>query len=208
ECGAAGRRIARAYHQHGAAAVLLESLGRPCNGDERAVAQLPDAACRIASDPFAKRTVVRRARIGIGRKPFAQRKEVATGFDHGKPTVFTADGGGAADQQPALWARGGWAPTPTRTQPMTRSGVLRRQSTTSPAVHRSSGPVPNAAIRPTAPGKLVTQSATEIIHSMPCPIRRQHKPSKPSGMLIRPRIPAGMTQTDTTGIAIRFASTP
>jgi hypothetical protein len=58
--------------------------------------RLPDAARRIASDPFAKRTVVRRARVGIGRKPFAQRKEVATGFDHGKATVFTADGGGAA----------------------------------------------------------------------------------------------------------------
>src|SRR5262245_12056003 len=45
---------------------------------------------------------------------------------------------------------------PISKAPMNRSGVLRRQSTTSPAVHRSSGPIPNAAIRPTAPGKLVT----------------------------------------------------
>ena len=35
-----------------------------------AVAQPPDAAYRIASDPFAKRTILGRARVGIGRKPF------------------------------------------------------------------------------------------------------------------------------------------
>ena len=91
---------------------------------------------------------------------------------------------------------------------MNRKGVLNKQSTASPAVHSSSGPVPNAAIRPSAPGKLVTHSATEIIQSMPCPINRHHRPSKPSGILIRPRIPAGMTQADTTGIATRFAITP
>src|SRR5262249_5172287 len=63
--GAAGRRIARAHPQPRAAAVLLERLARLCDGDERAVAQPPDAARRIASDPAAKRRVFRRARIGI-----------------------------------------------------------------------------------------------------------------------------------------------
>jgi hypothetical protein len=91
---------------------------------------------------------------------------------------------------------------------MSRNGVLNRQSTTSPAVHSSSGPAPNAATRPSAPGKLVTQSATEVIQSMPSPISRQHKPSRPNGMLIKPRIPIGMIQADTIGIAIRFATTP
>ena len=91
---------------------------------------------------------------------------------------------------------------------MNRNGVLSRQSTTSPAEQRSRGPVPKAATRPSAPGKLVTHCATEIIQSMPCPITRHQNPSSPSGMPITPRMPAGITHTDTTGIATRFAITP
>jgi len=64
---------------------------------------------------------------------------------------------------------------PTSSAPMNRSGVLNRQSTTSPAVLSSSGPAPNAATRPSAPGKLVTHSATKVIQSMPSPISLQHK---------------------------------
>jgi hypothetical protein len=61
---------------------------------------------------------------------------------------------------------------------------------------------------PSAPGKLVTQSATKVIHSMPPPISCQQNPSSPSGMATKPRIPTGMIQADTTGIAIRLAITP
>ena len=92
--------------------------------------------------------------------------------------------------------------------PMKRKGVRKRQSTMSPLVHRRSGPGPKAATRPSAPGKLVTQRSTRIIHSMPSPMSRQHQPSRPSGMLINPRIPTGMTHADTMGIASRFATTP
>ncbi len=56
---------------------------------------------------------------------------------------------------------------PISTTPIRRNGVLSRQSSTSPSVQTSSGPVPNAAIRPSDPGKLATQSAIAVIHSMP-----------------------------------------
>ena len=48
----------------------------------------------------------------------------------------------------------------------------------------AAGPTPNAAIRPTAPGRCATNSATAIIQSMPSPISRQNMPSKPNGMAI------------------------
>ncbi len=63
-------------------------------------------------------------------------------------------------------------------------------------------------MRPTAPGRLVTHSATAIIQSMPTPISYQQKPSNPNGIATRPRMPIGITQTDTTGIASRLAITP
>ena len=91
---------------------------------------------------------------------------------------------------------------------MQRNGVRKRQSTTSPAVHRSSGLESKAATRPSASGKLVTQLATRIIHSMPSPISHQHQLSRPRGMLNTPRIPMGMTQADTMGIASKLATTP
>ena len=72
----------------------------------------------------------------------------------------------------------------------------------------SNGPVPNAASRPSAPGKLVTHSETPIIHSMPCPMMRHHGASIPSGMVSSPAIPAGITQADTIGITARLAITP
>src|SRR5262249_22651700 len=96
ERGAAGRRIARAYHQHGAAAILLASLRRPCNGDEPAVAQLPHPDSRMASSTSAKRTVVGAAGRGTARKPFAQRKEAAPVFAHAMPPFSAGGGGGAA----------------------------------------------------------------------------------------------------------------
>ena len=97
---------------------------------------------------------------------------------------------------------------PIRIAPMRRSQVFNRHSTTRPAEQSSNGPVPNAAMRPTAPGRLVTQSATAIIQPMPSPISRQQWPSSPNGMATRPTMPAGITQIDTTGIASRLASTP
>jgi len=78
----------------------------------------------------------------------------------------------------------------------------------SPAVPSKSGPMPNAAMRPTAPGRLATHCATKIIQSMPSPMRCQNGASKPNGINTPPRIPAGMTTSDTTGMASRFASTP
>ena len=75
-------------------------------------------------------------------------------------------------------------------------------------MHSSSGPASNAATRPSAPGKLVTQSATEVIQSMPSPMSRQKNPSNPKGSANTPRMPMGMTQAETTGIANRFASKP
>jgi hypothetical protein len=75
-------------------------------------------------------------------------------------------------------------------------------------VPSSSGPTPNAAIRPTAPGRCATNSATAIIQSMPSPISRQNNPSKPNGRAISPSSPMGITQTDTIGMASRLAITP
>ena len=97
---------------------------------------------------------------------------------------------------------------PIKNAPTNRNGVLSRQSTTRPRLHSSSEPPPNAATRPNAPGKLETQAATAIIHSMPWPIIRQQKPSRPSGMVTMPRMPHGITQAETIGIASRFPTTP
>src|SRR5262249_51216125 len=56
---------------------------------------------RIASDPLTERRIFRRARISIGREPFAEGKDVAAGFDHGKLAVLTAqrDGGAVGRDQ-------------------------------------------------------------------------------------------------------------
>src|SRR5262249_50980424 len=103
-----------------------------------------DATCRVAPDPLPQRIVLRGARIGVGGKPFAERKDVVAGLDHGKPTIFAADGNGAAfrgNQHIRLGDRIiRMMATPTSSAPMNRSGVLNRQSTTSPAVLSSSGP--------------------------------------------------------------------
>ncbi len=77
-----------------------------------------------------------------------------------------------------------------------------------PAVAAINGPVPNAGMRPMAPGSAATHCVTTIIHSMPKPISRQNTPSKPNGMAAIPSSPAGITSADTTGIASRFATTP
>ncbi len=70
------------------------------------------------------------------------------------------------------------------------------------------GAVPNAAMRPIAPGNAATHFVTTIIQSMPSPISHQNTPSRPNGIASRPSMPAGITTADTTGIAARFASTP
>ena len=77
-----------------------------------------------------------------------------------------------------------------------------------PALPRRSGPVPKAVTRPTAPGRLATQTDTATIHSMPAPISRQKNPSKPNGNATTPAIPAGMIQNDTIGMVRRLVSTP
>ena len=58
-----------------------------------------------------------------------------------------------------------------------------------------SGPVPNAAMRPMAPGSAATHCATAIIQSMPNSMIRQNTPSKPNGIATRPSIPAGITSS-------------
>ena len=94
------------------------------------------------------------------------------------------------------------------TAPLQRSGERNRQSTTRPTLHNSSGPVPNAVMRPTAPGRPATNNATQIIQSMPSPISFHSGASNPNGSASSASSPAGITQADTIGIAIRFASTP
>ena len=75
-------------------------------------------------------------------------------------------------------------------------------------MHSSSGPVPNAVMRPTAPGRPATNCATQTIQSMPRPISRHSGASKPNGIATSASRPAGITQAETIGIASRFASTP
>ena len=93
--------------------------------------------------------------------------------------------------------------------PLQRSGVRSRHSTTSPAVPSSSGPVPNAAMRPTAPGRLVDPQRdrdhpVDAVAHQPPEQRRRSRTACAS----TPRMPAGITQAETTGMASRLASTP
>ena len=84
----------------------------------------------------------------IASRPSAPRTASAAPSDD-----TSTSGSGVADRPQA-------AATTISTPPHQRSGVFSRQSTTSPAVTSSSGPAPNAAIRPTAPGSCATNSAT------------------------------------------------
>jgi hypothetical protein len=77
-----------------------------------------------------------------------------------------------------------------------------------PMLAAISGPIPNAAMRPMAPGRPATHCVTAIIQSMPTPMSHQNMPSNPNGIAARPSSPAGITTADTTGIAARLASTP
>ncbi len=77
-----------------------------------------------------------------------------------------------------------------------------------PKLAAISGPMPNAGMRPIAPGRFATHRETTIIQSIPIPISHQKKPSQPNGIARSPRMPAGITSAETTGIAPRLASTP
>ena len=57
---------------------------------------LPMQPASIAADAGRERSVLGRARIGVGREPFAQRKAVAARLDHGEPAIGAAHGKGAA----------------------------------------------------------------------------------------------------------------
>jgi hypothetical protein len=92
--------------------------------------------------------------------------------------------------------------------PLKRRGVRNRQSSSKPALLSKTGPTPKAWMRPTAPGKCATHSTTSMIQPMPSPISRQNTASNPSGKVSTPRMPTGMTQTETTSIARTLASTP
>jgi hypothetical protein len=98
--------------------------------------------------------------------------------------------------------------TTTSKSPLHRSLERSKQIRHRPAVAANSAPMPNAGMRPTAPGRLATQSATTSIHSIPCPIACQSGPSKPNGMAARASKPAGITHTETIGIASKLAMTP
>ena len=92
--------------------------------------------------------------------------------------------------------------------PLQRSGVLSRHSSRMPSVASSSGVMPNATMRPTAPGHDATHCATAVIQSMPRPMACQNTPSRPNGRASSPPRPAGMTHSEMTGIASRLATTP
>ena len=95
------------------------------------------------------------------------------------------------------------SPAPTH-----RNGVRNRPSAMIPALIRASGPVPKDAIWPMAPGSAATHCDTATIQPMPTSISRQNMPSNPNGIASNPSSPAGITSTETTGIAARLASTP
>jgi hypothetical protein len=63
-------------------------------------------------------------------------------------------------------------------------------------------------MRPTAPGKPATHSATLTIQSMPMPIPCQSTLSNPNGRTTSANSPHGITQAETIGMANRLASTP
>jgi hypothetical protein len=116
------------------------------------------------------------------------------------PGATSTSGRGVAAARPS-------APSTNATPPR-RKGERSRQNNNRPAVAISSGATPKAATRPTAPGRLATHSATVIIHSMPRPISRHATSSKPNGSASSATSPIGITHTDTSGIASRFAMTP
>ena len=63
-------------------------------------------------------------------------------------------------------------------------------------------------MRPTAPGRPATNCATQIIQSIPSPISRHSGPSRPNGIARMASNPAGITRTETIGIASTLAMTP
>ncbi len=98
--------------------------------------------------------------------------------------------------------------TSSKAAPDQRSGVRSSPNRMIAALAVISGPIPNAAMRPTAPGSAATHCVTTIIQSMPAPMIAQNMPSKPNGIATSPSRPAGITTADTTGIAARLASRP
>ena len=72
--------------------------------------------------------------------------------------------------------------TASTSAPDQRSGVRNSPIRTRPQLAAIKGPVPNAAMRPIAPGRRATHSVTTIIQSMPIPISHQKKPSRPKGI--------------------------
>ena len=152
---------------------------------------------------------VRASRVGC--EPFAHRKRVAAGTHHGKAPVAGPHGDArpvGRDQHIGLrrTASAQIMRTPISSAPTKRSGALAA-GTARPgrACKGAAGRCQTPRMRPTAPGNVVTQRATAIIQSIPRPIIRQQKPSRPSGMASTPTMPHGMTQADTTGMASKVA---
>ena len=196
-----------------AAAIVLEGIGLDRIGDEAAVGELADAAGRVAGNSPPETAIVGIAAVGIGGEPVLDREVVAAHMQHGEPPVGRR-----------VTPRSGRRPTPTdraaasspptglrqpqRSAPLKRNGVRNRHSSSRPALPNNSGPVPKVWMRPTAPGSCATHSTTAMIQSMPSPISRQNTASNPSGKVSTPRMPIGMIQAETTGMARRLASTP
>ena len=212
--GAVRRRLARARDHGGAAAILLEGLERARQRDKRPSASRPMQPAASQRMPSPRARVGVRARIGIGGEPLPRREGVAAGADDGEPAVGAAHREASpvgGDQHVRL--RRARPPTALAMREQRHAGEPQRRSAAGRArparrCRAAAARSPNAAMRPTAPGRLATQSATAIIQSMPSPISRQKKPSKPNGIARTPRMPIGMTQADTTGIASRLAITP
>ena len=148
---------------------------------------------------------MRIAGIAVGNEPVLDGEGVAADMQHGKSSVGPAQRHASPSADTSKSGRGvvsaHAAATSISGTPPSRNGVRNKHSSSKPAVQSKSGPVPKTEMAPTAPGRCATHSTTPIIQPMPSPISRQNTASKPSGSVSTPRMPIGMTQTETTGIA-------
>lgn len=74
--------------------------------------------------------------------------------------------------------------------------------------HRANATIETAGHGRTAPGQLLTVSATVITTAVPQPMGTKANSSSPTGMRISANIPHGMTHKAVTGMAPRFAASP
>ena len=184
------RAPAARHDQRRALAIVRQRLRPQRQRDQAAAGRLRHAADVVAGDAVGERGV---------RRPLARR--------HPPPAIPSArnrdpcrcasdaafhPGRGRRHcgrrRRPGYPAAAPAPPTPppasTSTAPDQRSGVRNSPSRMMPRLAAISGPMPNAAIRPTAPGNAATHCVTAIIQSMPTPMiprtrRRNRTASRP-----------------------------